>query len=289
MVLASILILEITSLSITQVTALSSAETLVVDIDIKPSKDPNKIGCKSTDGSVNIAIFGSANFVARNVDVSTLKLEDRAVTEIHSKIHQKNLNGDSYLDAIIHLNKAGVCNALNGLPVGQFVQVTLTGLMIDGQQFEGMDEIKIDSYPKPSEDPAPKPPSEEPSITPSVESEIHRLVNEERTKAGLQPLHWSEQLAEIAEQHSTDMRDKNYFSHGNFVERIRTVCGGVAGENIFYGFGTDPTAIAKSAVSAWMNSSGHRANILASVYHSEGVGIAISENNKVYVTQDFCQ
>ena len=122
-----------------------------------------------------------------------------------------------------------------------------------------------------------------------VEAEIHRLVNEERTKAGVKPLQWSERLAEIAEQHSTDMRDKNYFSHGNFVQRIRTVCAGAAGENIFYGFSTDPIKIAKSAVSSWMNSPGHRANILSTSYHIEGVGIAISETSKAYVTQDFCQ
>ncbi|MGH9933969.1 MAG: CAP domain-containing protein, partial [Nitrososphaerales archaeon] len=65
------------------------------------------------------------------------------------------------------------------------------------------------------------------------------------------------------------------------------VCGGAAGENIFYSFGKDSAQIAQSAVTAWMNSAGHKANILSSFYHSEGVGIAISET-KVYVTQDFC-
>ena len=279
------LILGIAGSSIAQVTALNPRETLIVDIDIRPSTDPNKINCKSTNGSINIAVFSDSNFVAKNIDVSTLKLEDKSVTEIHGKVHLKNLDGNGDRDALVHLNKVDVCNAISNLPVGKLVPVTLTGLMTDEQQFEGTDTIKINS-PKPTEDPSSAPPTPTPA---GVEAEIHRLINEERTKAGVQPLQWSARLSEIAEQHSTDMRDKNYFSHGNFVQRIRTVCGGAAGENIFYGFGTDPTTIAKSAVTAWMNSAGHRANILASIYHSEGVGIAISENNKVYVTQDFCQ
>ncbi len=286
--LASLLVLVIASFGIMQVVFVNAAETLIVDIDIKPNKDPNKISCKSTDGSVNIAIFGSDNFVVRNIDVSSLKLEDKSVTEIHGKIHQRNLNGDSNPDGLVHLSKADICNAIDALPAGQLVPVTLTGLMTTGQLFEGTDTIKTDSSAKPVEVPAPNPPAQDPSPQPNaVESEIHRLVNEERTKAGLQPLQWSERLAELARQHSTDMRDNNYFSHGNFVERIRTACGGAAGENIFYSFGKDSTQIAQSAVAAWMNSPGHKANILSSFYHSEGVGIAVSAT-KVYVTQDFC-
>ena len=286
--LASILVLVIAGFGIMRVGTVNAAETLIVDIDIKPNKDPNKISCESTDGGVNIAIFGSSNFVPRNTDISTLKLQGKSVTEIHGKIHQKNLNGDSNLDAIVHLNKVDVCNAFNGLPEGQFVSVTLTGLVTNGQQFEGTDTVKIDFPTEAIEEPTPSPPVQDPGSQPNiVESEIHRLVNEERAKAGKQPLQWNERLAELARQHSADMRDNNYFSHGNFAERIRTVCGGAAGENIFYSFGKDSNQIAQAAVTAWMNSSGHKANILSSFYHSEGVGIAVSAT-KVYVTQDFC-
>ena len=286
--LASLLVLVMAGFGIIQVATVNAAETLFVDIDIKLNKDPNKISCKSTDGSINIAIFSNENFLARNIDVSSLKLESKSVAEIHGKIHQKNLNGDSNLDGIAHLSKSDVCNALNGLPVGQFVSVKLTGLMTNGQQFQGTDTLKLTSSVKPIEEPAPNPPVQDPGPQPNnVESEIHRLVNEERTKSGLQPLQWNERLAELARQHSTDMRDNNYFNHGNFSQRIRTVCAGTAGENIFYSFGKDSSQIAEAAVNAWMNSPGHRANILSSFYHSEGVGFAVSET-KVYVTQDFC-
>ncbi|MGH9923439.1 MAG: hypothetical protein ACRD38_11875, partial [Nitrososphaerales archaeon] len=179
--LASLLVLVIAGFGIMQVATVDAAETLIVDIDIKPSKDPNKISCKLTDGTINVAIFGSDNFVPRNIDVSSLKLQGKSVTEDHGKIHQKNLNGDSNLDAIVHLNKVDVCNAFNGLPVGQFVPVTLTGLLNNGQQFEGADSIKVVSATSPIEEPAPDPPVQNPTPEANeVELEIHRLVNEER-------------------------------------------------------------------------------------------------------------
>jgi uncharacterized protein YkwD len=287
-VLVSMLVLAITGFGIIQLAAVNAAEGLIANIDIKPTKNSNKIACKSTEGSVSIAIFGSSSFVPRKIDASSLKLEGQSVTEIHGKVRQKNLNDDNYPDGIVHLSKSDVCSAFNGLPVGQFVSVALTGLLSNGQQFKGTDSIKIDSVISPIEEPAPSPAVQDPAPEANeIESEIHRLVNEERAKAGLQPLQWDDRLAELARQHSADMRDNNYFSHSNFVERIRTVCAGAAGENIFYSFGKDSAQIAHSALTAWMNSAGHKANILSSFYHSEGVGIAVSAT-KVYVTQDFC-
>jgi uncharacterized protein YkwD len=286
--LLSTLVLMIASFGVMQFVTVSAAETLIVSIDVKLNKDPNKIGCKSKDGSINMAIFGSASFVPSNIDVSSLKLEGKPVAEIHGKIHQKNLNGDDHPDGVIHLSKADVCSALSSLPAGQFVSVKLTGLMNNGQSFEGTDMLKVTSSVEPIEEPAPEPPVQNPSPQPNIiESEIHRLVNEERAKAGKPLLQWSDRLTDLARQHSADMRDNNYFSHGNFAQRIRTVCGGAAGENIFYSFGKDSSQIAQAAVTAWMNSPGHKANILSSLYHNEGVGIAVS-STKVYVTQDFC-
>jgi uncharacterized protein YkwD len=278
----------IVGFGIIQLATVNAAGTSIVNIDIVSNKDPNKISCKSTNGSVDLAIFGSRSFIVRNIDVSSLKLMGKSVTEIHGKIHQKHLNGDSILDALVHLRKADVCNAISGIPAEQFVPVTLTGLLRNGQQFEGTDMVKADFSTQPIQQPAPNPPTQDPSTQPNaVESEIHRLVNEERTKAGKQPLQWNDLLAELARKHSADMRDNDYFSHGNFAQRIRTVCAGAAGENIFYSYGKDSTQIAKAAVTAWMNSPGHKANILSSLYHNEGVGIAVSAT-KVYVTQDFC-
>jgi uncharacterized protein YkwD len=46
--------------------------------------------------------------------------------------------------------------------------------------------------------------------------------------------------------------------------------------------------IAQSTVNGWMNSPGHRQNILTTTYDSQGIGVAISSDKKVYVTEDFC-
>ena len=49
-----------------------------------------------------------------------------------------------------------------------------------------------------------------------------------------------------------------------------------------------PEEIAQNAVTGWMNSPGHRENILRPVFRTEGIGVAVSAEGKVYVTEDFC-
>ena len=110
----------------------------------------------------------------------------------------------------------------------------------------------------------------------SFEREVVRLVNIERRKNGLSELEYNWQLCRVARYKSEDMRDKGYFSHTsptygspfwmikNFGISYRT-----AGENIAKGQ-TSPEAVVK----AWMNSSGHRANILNPSFTEIGVGYA---------------
>lgn len=108
----------------------------------------------------------------------------------------------------------------------------------------------------------------------SYESEVIRLVNEIRVKNGLKELTYDWELSRVARYKSQDMKDNNYFSHtspvyGSPFDMIKNF--GIsykrAGENIAKGQGT-PQAV----VNAWMNSSGHRANILNSTYTKIGVG-----------------
>lgn len=118
------------------------------------------------------------------------------------------------------------------------------------------------------------------------ESEVIRLVNEERRKNGLSPLQANWELSRVARYKSQDMRDKRYFSHTsptygspftmmqNFGIRYRS-----AGENIAMGQRT-PAAV----VNAWMQSSGHRANILNASFTEIGVGYVADGN---YWTQMF--
>ena len=108
----------------------------------------------------------------------------------------------------------------------------------------------------------------------SFEKEVVRLVNVERTKAGLKELTYDWELSRVARIKSQDMKDNKYFSHtsptyGSPFQMIKSfgISYRSAGENIAKGQAT-PQAV----VNAWMNSSGHRANILNSSFTHIGVG-----------------
>lgn len=103
---------------------------------------------------------------------------------------------------------------------------------------------------------------------------VLKLVNAERAKAGLQPLTLSDKLTNIAYKKAKDMADKNYFSHqsptyGSPFDMLKQfgVSYSYAGENIAAG-----QKSAEEVMNSWMNSSGHRANILNKNYTQIGVG-----------------
>ena len=108
----------------------------------------------------------------------------------------------------------------------------------------------------------------------AIEAAVVELTNAERTKAGLQPLKTYTPLMASARTKSQDMKDKNYFSHtsptyGSPFDQMkaRGISYTAAGENIAKGQRT-----AEEVVTAWMNSEGHRANILNADYTHIGVG-----------------
>ena len=111
------------------------------------------------------------------------------------------------------------------------------------------------------------------------EDQVVTLVNAERAKAGCAALRVDSRLAAAAEAHSKDMVDRNYFSHtdpdGNGPGERAAAVGYPqwSGENIAMGY---PTAAA--GVDAWMNSAGHRANILNCSSKATGVGYDPREN-----------
>lgn len=116
-------------------------------------------------------------------------------------------------------------------------------------------------------------PQEDTSVL-AFEQEVIRLVNEHRAKNGLKPLAANWELSRVARYKSQDMVDNRYFSHtsptyGTPFQMIRAfgLSYRTAGENIAYGQKT-PQAV----VNGWMNSSGHRANILNASYTQIGVG-----------------
>ena len=151
--------------------------------------------------------------------------------------------------------------------------------------------------PKNPTNPQPEEPKEEEPNRPvepgnssvsAIEREVVRLVNIERQKAGLAPLTLSEELSNVARIKSQDMANKNYFSHtsptyGDPFQMMRSfgIQFRTAGENIAKGYRS-----AESVMNGWMNSSGHRANILNPSFRTIGVGY-VEANGTTYWTQMF--
>lgn len=120
----------------------------------------------------------------------------------------------------------------------------------------------------------------------AFENEVIRLVNKIRQENGLKALSANWELSRVARYKSQDMVDNRYFAHNSPVygmpfQMIKSfgISYRTAGENIAYGYKT-PQAV----VDGWMNSSGHRANILNSSYTQIGVGYVANGN---YWTQMF--
>lgn len=123
------------------------------------------------------------------------------------------------------------------------------------------------------------------SVT-TYEQEVIRLVNEIRVKNGLNELSYDWELGRVARYKSQDMMENRYFSHtspvyGTPYQMIKSfgISYRSAGENIAKGYATP-----QSVVNGWMNSSGHRANILNANYTRIGVGYVENGN---YWTQMF--
>lgn len=148
-----------------------------------------------------------------------------------------------------------------------------------------------------------------------LEKKIHELVNAERVKYGLRPFIYSAKLSSIARGHSLDMAKKDYIDHINKEglnpsDRAKKAGYNITkkkpngrrvgvGENLhesymeketngkIFPFLPSVNEAAKRAVDGWMNSPGHRANILNPDYTLAGTGCAITKNKKIKATQVF--
>ena len=150
----------------------------------------------------------------------------------------------------------------------------------------------------------------------ALEERVHELINAERVKHDLQPLDHIRKIRQIARGHSEDMANRDFYGHlspegdgpKERAERAGYKC---AGRN-YYGLGENAAlkhlhggytlkdgekeigawmtmeALARRLTYGWMNSKGHRANILEARYSETGVGIAFGDDYEVYATQNFC-
>lgn len=126
------------------------------------------------------------------------------------------------------------------------------------------------------------------STSAADEQQALSLLNQDRAKNGLPALKANTQLTALARNYAQDMIKRGYFSHNNPegqspFDRLNKA--GIsyksAGENL----GIDTSV--PGAETAFMNSSGHRANILNSGYTEAGVGVVRTSNGQVYVVQEF--
>ena len=117
------------------------------------------------------------------------------------------------------------------------------------------------------------------------EKEVFDLINKQRTQNGLSPLKENSELQRVARIKAQDMVNNNDFSHtsptyGSPFDMIKSfkISYNTAGENIA---GNSSNS---SAVTAWMNSPGHRANILNGSFNQTGIGVVTgSKYGKIYV------
>lgn len=123
------------------------------------------------------------------------------------------------------------------------------------------------------------------SVLTEDEKEVFELINQQRIKNGLTALKMDDQVVNVARIKAKDLVQNNYFAHesptyGTPFQMLKNfgISYKTAGENIA------GNSSNKKAVEAWMNSEGHRANILNGKYNYTGIGVVSSSKyGKVYV------
>jgi len=119
-----------------------------------------------------------------------------------------------------------------------------------------------------------------------VENDIYVMVNNHRTKIGLNKLSLNHIIQSEARLHSKNMAEKKTaYGHDGFKKRVNVIRKSahkkMVGENVAYGYNS-----ADSVVNGWLKSKGHRKNIETKYTHT-GIGVYISSSGKYYFTQIF--
>jgi len=131
----------------------------------------------------------------------------------------------------------------------------------------------------------------------AIEAAVHAATNRERSDHGLDTLAYSPHLSAIALQHSRDMAQRDFFDHESPegdgpADRYREFDRDArsSGENIaltYHRLDASPEEVGRSVVDDWMDSPGHRENILRSRFDEEGIGVFVDPDGGVYSTQNF--
>ena len=126
------------------------------------------------------------------------------------------------------------------------------------------------------------------TTTAAAEKTALNLLNADRAANGLSPLKLNSQLTVLGEKYAQDMINRNFFSHTNPegqspFDRMKQagISYGYAGENIAI------NSNVTTAEQAFMNSPGHKANILGTNYTDVGIGVRFDANGSAHVVQEF--
>ena len=123
----------------------------------------------------------------------------------------------------------------------------------------------------------------------ALERQVLELINQQRAQGGCDPLVMQRQLSAAAQSHANAMAMKNFFGHASkngtkFSSRIKAqgYRGRKYAENIAAGY-----ASAEKVVSIWMNSSGHRVNIMNCAFTETGIALAYQEDDAPLAGSDY--
>ncbi|MDQ2050085.1 CAP domain-containing protein [Natronolimnohabitans sp. A-GB9] len=258
-------------------------------------------GSNTTDGasSVDSAVVSQSNVVDQADETSAVDTADDAVDGSDTMVADATAEStaiDPDIDAPVSFLEDVDIDDIIGTETGDIV-----------------DEID-DETPEDGPDEEPEADDETDDVDRvAVEQYVHEAVNEERADADVNELEFDTELRDIARAHSEDMAERGYFSHedpeGNdFTDRYEEagyecdVDGYVGGENIAQTWYDTPVdtddrdtvhyegerELGYGVVEQWMNSPGHTENLLADQWESQGIGVYVTDDDQVFVTQNFC-
>lgn len=131
-----------------------------------------------------------------------------------------------------------------------------------------------------------------------AEQLIAQEVNEVRRAANAGTLAYNDTLARVAGTHSRNMAAGGYVSHESpdgagldeRYARFGLACPG--GENVYYGprggLASSERTLAEQVVRSWLDSPGHRETLLKGRFTAQGIGVVVTDDGGLYVTQDLC-
>ncbi|MGN1097517.1 MAG: CAP domain-containing protein [Clostridia bacterium] len=229
--------------------------------------------------ATNVTTILKDTVVAGDVDINTVVLDGSGgQISINNALQNVAIGGDLSVNTVGFGFSGGVDavinNILNGVAVGGNIDIS-----------NQLAALGAGSPREPAKTPAVPDNSSQFSET---EKEVLTLINKERTDRGLNELTLDIRLTKAARYKSRDMADTGGFSHrgsygtlADLLDKFK-VDYNCAGENIAYGYEN-----AAAVVEEWMNSRGHRANILCEDFQKLGVGFIEASDGTVYWTTEF--